>query len=129
MGLTVPCLLSLPRIHTLVNFPFRTLSLRRRPPMHPLLGRSHLPQTTHNLLLLRTRATLRGLNKMVHKSRLHKKASAHVVIAVQAEVRVSADRHSAVVASRRACSSLPAVVGMGMALSYSYARAMVTTML
>ena len=126
LGLTAPCPPSLPRTHILIKCPFRSLVLRRLPPMHLLLGRNRLPPTSHNNNLpQRTSATLRGQNKMVHKSRLHKKASAIVAIVVQVEVRVS-DGHHLVVVSRRACSSLPVVVGMGMALSDYCARAWLT---
>jgi hypothetical protein len=126
LGLTVPCPLSLPRIHIPVKFPFRSLALRPLLPIHLLLGRNHPPLTTLNLLPQPTNASLRVQNKMVHKS-LHKKASAIVAIVVQVEVQVSDDHHSAVV-SRRACSSLLTVVEMGMALSYSYSRASLTAM-
>jgi hypothetical protein len=121
LGLMAQCPLSLPRTHIPVKFPLRSLDLRRLLPIHLLLGRNHPPPTTHDNLPLRTSASLRGQNKMVHKSRLYKKASAIVAIVVQAVVQVSDDHHSAV-ASQRACSSLPAVVGMGMALLYSCAR-------
>ena len=113
--LSVPCPLSLHHTLTLANFLFLSLS-HPRPRYTPLLrGHSRLLRHTRNLRLhrWRTSGTLRHLNKMVHKNRLHRRASVHVAIAAQVGVQVFADRHLAVAASHHACFFPLAAAEMG----------------
>jgi hypothetical protein len=120
LGLTAPCPLSPLRTHTLANF-LCLFPSHPRPRHMPLpQGHSRLTRLTRLLRLRkpRTSASLRHPNKMVHKSRLPRRASVHVVTVAQVGVRASADRHSVVVASRRACSSLPAAAGTGTYLRF-----------
>jgi hypothetical protein len=81
----------------------------------PRQDRSHLLRLTRNLRLRlsRTNASPRRLNKMVHKNRSHKMASASVVIVARVAVQVFAVRHLVAVASRHACSSRLAAAEMG----------------
>jgi hypothetical protein len=80
--ITGPCPLS--PLHTLTptNILFLSLSRPRPQRTSPLKGRSRLLHLTRNLRLhlVRTSGTPRHLNKMVHKNRLTKRASVHVVI-------------------------------------------------
>lgn len=80
--LTGPCPLSLLHTLTLANIMSLYLSRIRPQRTPPLKGRSPLLRLTRNLRLhlVRTSGTPRHLNKMVHKNRLRKRASVHVVI-------------------------------------------------
>lgn len=80
--LTGPCPPSLLHTLTLINTLSLYLSRLRPQRTPPLKGRSRLLRLTRNLRLhpVRTSGTPRLLNKMVHKNRLRKRASVHVVI-------------------------------------------------
>jgi hypothetical protein len=90
----------------------------------PQRGRSRLQGLTRNprLRLSRTNVTPRHPNKMVHKSRFHKRASVIVVIVARVVAQVFAVRHLVAVASRRACSSRLAAVEMGTYLEFRRAH-------
>ena len=81
----------------------------------PQQGHSHLLGLTRNprLRLSHTNVIPRHLNKMVHKSRFHKRASVIVVIVAQVVAQVFVVRHLVAAASRRACSSRLVAAEMG----------------